>query len=69
MYLLKLVFVLFYCVYLWDYIVGICMYILLVLVLWCLLYLSTLVYDLECQNILLLVIYPTCSQPCCLEVV
>ena len=50
--LLKLIFVLICYVYLWHYIVGVSMYILLVLLLWCALCSSTLVRDLECQIIL-----------------
>ena len=45
---------------LWLYILGEYMCVLLVLVLWCPVYSSTLVYDLECQNIFLLLLYPSC---------
>ena len=57
------------CVHLWLYIVGVCMCVLLVLVTWCPVYSSTLVYDLTVSWYLLFLIYPSCRWHCCLEVV
>ena len=67
--ILKMMSVLFCHVHLWLYILGEYMCVLLVLVLWCPVYSSTLVCDLECHNIFLLLLYPSCRRRCCVGVV